>query len=467
MSTTIRDPSDDEEGATQLLIDRPLPRIRRVECKLGRRLGSGGYAEVYEAEIREPETQGAAAQRGALKRLLPGMRQDPVRRRLLAREAHLAAQLEHRNIVQVLDLLDLGDELAILMELVDGLAANHLLHRLAQRSLRLTLGSVTHVMQGLFSALSYLENPPLLGHRPLVHSDISLENVMVTASGEVKLLDFGIAGLDQSVAAPADEEGLTSIHQVAGKRSYSPPEGGAAPTVAGDLYAAGVCFWELIAGCRFPVLPRGVSSREMGSLIAFAAEGLPEGVWTTLKLCLSIDPAFRPATASGGSELLGAVGAPAPFRQDALAHVVRCILDPGSSVSASMEEHPDWLAACEPYDVVASLVERLQVAFCAHRVLAYEPVPPEEINNMGGHEFVLRCERGGGGEALPEYRLHEALDGGYREIDDGTLLFRIRPPGAQSHILAVQPGRGCVYDLMARKILHSLLRPEAPLPEIW
>ncbi len=456
----------DEEGATRLL-DRPEPAPLPVEYRIGRRLGQGGFAEVYEAEVNEADPPPAVAvtpgRRVALKRLLPGMRADPMRRRLLIREAHLAAQLVHPNIVKVLDLVNLGDELAIVMELVEGLSANHLLYRLAQRSQRLTLGSVAHIMQGLLLALSYLENPPIFGRRPLVHSDISLENVMVTVTGEVKLLDFGIAGQDQSGPAD-DEEGLTSIHQVAGKRSYHPPEGAqAAPTVSGDLYAAGICFWELIAGCRFPILPQGVSSREIGSLIAFAAEGLPEGVWTTLKLCLSIDPSIRPGTAARGGELMQSASIVASFSQEALAHLVRHIV--GRPAPGDGSPHREWPSPSEPHDVVSSLVERLHFAFCAHRVQAYEPVAPDEIEEMGGHEFILRAERGGTGEPIPDFLLRETLDSGYRE-EDGTLFFRVRPPGAQSHVFVIQPGDGRVYEALARQILHALMRPDAPPLEV-
>lgn len=452
---------DEEEGATRL-VDRDAAAAalqaatagaRRAEYRVGRRIGSGGFAEIYEAD----PTQGG--ERVALKRLLPSMRADPMRRRHLTREAHIAAQLHHPNIVRVRELVDLGDELAIVMELVEGISANHLLHRLAQRSRRLTLGAVNHIMQGLLAALQHLEQPPTLGRRPLVHADISLENVMVTTEGRIKLIDFGIAGLDASVPDD-DEEGLTSIHHVAGKRSYAPPEGQrGAPSVASDLYAAGVCFWELIAGCRFPVLPLGVGGREMGSLIAFAAEGLPEGVWTTLALCLSLDPSARPGTAAEARALLGAASVAASFDEAALAHLVREVL--GRGEAPLPRELP---AASEPLDVVASLVERIHSAFCARCVRAYEPVDPEEIEDMGGHEFIVRAERGDSAEAVPDYLLREAQDRVALPADDGGLLFRVRPPGAQPHVFAVHPGPGCVYDPLAQKILRNLLCPDAPAP---
>ncbi|MDW8280628.1 MAG: serine/threonine-protein kinase [Myxococcales bacterium] len=450
---------DDEEGTTRLLdrtnmvLSVPVAaNPRPARYRIGRRIGSGGFAEVYEAQAEE-----GRAERVALKRLLPGLRQDPMRRRHLVREAQIAIQLNHPNIAQVRELVDLGDEMAIVMELVDGISANHLLHRLAQRSQRLTLGSVHHIMDGLLAALGYLANPPLLARRPLVHADISLENVMVTTEGQIKLIDFGIAGLDATVPDD-DEEGLTSIHQVAGKRSYAPPEGQwAVPSVSTDLYAAGVCFWELIAGCRFPVLPQGVGSREMGSLIAFAAEGLPEGVWTTLQMCLSLDPAARPETAAQVRSLLRSACEAVSFEQGALGRLVCELLSrpppPGL---------PHAPAASEPHDVIASLVERLHVAFCAHRVRAWEPVPPEEIESLGGHEFILRAERGEPGEPVPDSVLREALDCVFVQGEGGELLVRVRPPGMQAHVFMIQPDPGCVYEEKAQRLLRNLLCPDSP-----
>ena len=65
-------------------------------ARIGRRIGSGGFAEIYEAD---PARDGG--ERVALKRLLPSMRADPMRRRHLMREAHIAVQLRHPNIVRV------------------------------------------------------------------------------------------------------------------------------------------------------------------------------------------------------------------------------------------------------------------------------------------------------------------------------------------------------------------------------
>src|SRR5947209_7865237 len=92
---------DDEEGATRLVsrdaaaaalraIREATSTARRAQYRVGRRIGSGGFAEIYEADPLTPE---GGAERVALKRLLPSMRADPMRRRHLMREAHIAAQL--------------------------------------------------------------------------------------------------------------------------------------------------------------------------------------------------------------------------------------------------------------------------------------------------------------------------------------------------------------------------------------
>ena len=161
---------------------------------------------------------------------------------------------------RVLSLIELGpgqsDEVALAMELCEGMQCNHLLYRLSQHGLCLTVPAVAYIATGLFSALKYLENP-LGKNRPLVHADISLENLMLTRGGEIKLIDFGIAAEDPHAADPGTA--LTSLHQTAGKRPYLPPEGmpRRGPSSQSDLYAAGVCFWELCTGSRFPVLPAG------------------------------------------------------------------------------------------------------------------------------------------------------------------------------------------------------------------
>lgn len=471
-----RAPTSAEDLSATTLVWTPGPGSRAT-CQVGRKIGAGGFAEVFEAELYMPRTQSGIdppPRRVALKRLLPGMRGDPLRQRQLRREGQIASSLNHPNIVKVLSLIELGDEVALAMELVDGVQCNHLLHRLAQRGRRLRIEAIAHITAGLFTALKYLENP-LGSSRPLVHADISLENLMLTSAGEVKLIDFGIAAEDLHAAArdPLPEEALTSLHQAAGKRPYLPPEGMAAggPSSQSDLYAAGVCFWELCTGRRFPVLPRGIGDRELGSLISFAAEGLPEPAWRLLLSCLALDRDARLRMAGEGLELCRRLGERAEVAAS-MGALVRAVMAMGSA-AAGGQLAPEAASSVEPYDFFTSIVQRVQGAFCAEQVIAMSPVgedPSGTLDDMSasasGPAFVVRAAYGSPGtEAVPPPTalLREALDTGFVEAADGSLLFRVRPPGSgeRAHVVCIQPGRSCVYDALAQTVLRNLLAPSS------
>jgi hypothetical protein len=473
----------DDPSVTLLWTPQPGSR---ASCQLGRRIGAGGFAEVFEAELLEPRQP---PRRVALKRLLPSLRGDPLRQRQLRREAQIAASLHHPNIAQVLSLVELGDEVALAMELCEGLQVNHLLHRLAQRGLGLSLVAAAHITAGLFAALRYLEDP-LGGRRPLVHADISLENLILTSRGEVKLIDFGIAAEELGAAAadPLADDALTSLHQAAGKRPYLPPEGMPrhGPSSQSDLYAAGVCFWELCTGCRFPVLPAFVRSREMGSLIAFAAEELPDPAWQLLMSCLAVDPRARMQRAEEGLLLCQALlqedggGRVAP----ALGALVESV-SPAPGAAAPTLPSDESLLVLRQEDFLGSLVLRVHSAFCAYRTAAFTLCPGDDPSGLqepplpaalatGEHaraECFLWAVAGApfAGDEPSRSLLFEALDTGFAQGPDGALLFRVRastgtgagqtvPAGPRSQVLYVCPGPGCVYDPLAQALLRNLLR---------
>ena len=494
--------AEDPSATTLLWSPRAAPR---PGYHLGRCIGAGGFAEVFEAELLRPPLP---PQRVALKRLLPGLRGDPSRKRQLRREAEIAARLSHDNIIKVFELLELGDELAIAMELVDGLQGSRLLQRLARRGRRLRLPAVAYILHGLFAALDYLETRsplldktpgggrPLGSGRPLVHADISLENLMLTVTGGVKLIDFGLAGEDRSLPRPAGEDqSLTALHQVAGKRTYAPPLAGGmppgAPTVHSDLYAAGVCAWELLTCLRFPVLPPGAAARELGSLIAFAAEGLPEAGWRLLQLCLAADPPARRSTAEQGLALLKRLRADAvsPLAMGALAQSLATDAPwpPGQA-----EQLTATLARpAAPSMLDKDLLRRLHGAFCAHRVLllgppgepaeprsalaprpgepaeprsALTPRPGEPSPATASQDFIVHASQGPPGEPPPPAVLRQALQRGHARIPAGGLCYRVQLPIPESprRLVFIDPGPGHTYEPLAEALLHNLLCPPNP-----
>ncbi len=211
--------------------------VRRLgdRYQVGELLGRGGMAEVHEGrDLR-------LGRRVAIKILKPELARDPSFLARFRREAQSAASLNHPNVVAV---YDTGEDVLgagataetvpfIVMELVEGITLKELLASgnklVPERALEIT--------SGILAALDY-------SHRHgIVHRDIKPGNVMLTTSGAVKVMDFGIA------RATADA-GLTgtSTSTVMGTAAYLSPEQAQGLSVdsRSDLYSAGVVLFELL-----------------------------------------------------------------------------------------------------------------------------------------------------------------------------------------------------------------------------
>ena len=169
----------------------------------------------------------------AVKILHPSLGED---KRFLARfrrEAEAAAALNHPHIVSVYDVGNDGDLSYIIMEFVDGLDLKELILRTGP----LPLPRITDIGAQVASALQYAHD------RGMVHRDIKPHNIMVAASGLVKVADFGIASLLSEVAQP--DEALQP-----GTVQYSAPEQirNAAVTPRTDIYSLGVVLYEAMTG---------------------------------------------------------------------------------------------------------------------------------------------------------------------------------------------------------------------------
>jgi len=157
-------------------------------------------------------------------------------RERLRREAAAAATLNHPSIVQIYDILEEPEGDAIVMEYVEGLtlaqlwASGPLPARDVARLAR-------QVAEGLAAAHAV----------GLIHRDLKTQNVMVTASGQAKILDFGLA---KRLVAPAGEDSLTAEGTVLGTlRSMSPEQAeGRVLDARSDLFSLGVLIYELCTG---------------------------------------------------------------------------------------------------------------------------------------------------------------------------------------------------------------------------
>ena len=205
--------------------------------ELGDTLGRGGMAEVFEGQDLRLN------RRVAVKVLRPDLARDPSFQSRFRREAQSAASLNDPNIVAVYDtgedVLDGGGEHVmvpyIVMEYVDG----HTLRELMSSGRRLLPERSLEIMAGVLSALDYSHA------HGIIHRDIKPGNVMLTRSGDVKVMDFGIA------RAVADAHAtMTQGNAVMGTAQYLSPEQARGEVVdaRSDLYSAGCLFYELLTG---------------------------------------------------------------------------------------------------------------------------------------------------------------------------------------------------------------------------
>ena len=207
-------------------------------------LGRGGMAVVHAAIATG---MGGFTKLVVLKRARAADLADrPEAVRTSLNEARISARMNHPNVVQVYEVYEEQGLPVIVMEYLDGQPLSLLLSRHFKdpTSLpELPLNVLCRALEGLQYAhsLADFDGRPL----NLIHRDVSPQNIMVTYDGQVKLLDFGIAKLDQA-------SGDTKTGMIKGKVAYMPPEQIEGSELDGrtDLFAIGVMIWEVAARMR-------------------------------------------------------------------------------------------------------------------------------------------------------------------------------------------------------------------------
>jgi serine/threonine-protein kinase len=204
---------------------------------LERKLSQGGMAEVFLARSSTHERQVVVKSLFQPNARLAAM---------MAEEARIQAQLSHPNVVQVLDLVEAEGRPYIVMEYLDGKNLRELLHRSAERGVRIPFGVTCHIIKEVLSALSYAHSRTNDDGAPLglVHRDVSPANIFLTWSGKVKLIDFGVAK-----ATCGADRGLTRAGEIKGKISYMSPEQIQRLPLdeRSDLFSVGIVLWEMLA----------------------------------------------------------------------------------------------------------------------------------------------------------------------------------------------------------------------------
>ena len=259
----------DTPGASDLSL-AGLPR-QLGKYTLVRKLATGGMAELFLAIQR---SLGGFEKLIVIKRILPAMNQDSGFVDMLLHEARVAATLTHPNVVQVFDVGMADGAYFIAMEHVHGEDLRSIVRQMKRRNAtEFPMEHALSIVLGLCAGLSYAHEKRDLNGAPLdiVHRDISPQNVLVTFSGDVKIVDFGIATSTGKVGED------TASGRLKGKVPYMSPEQARGETVdwRSDLFAAGVILFELTTGRR---LFKAASEYETFKLICERELPLPSRV---------------------------------------------------------------------------------------------------------------------------------------------------------------------------------------------
>ena len=286
------------------------PVIQLGRYALHAEIAAGGMATVYLGRLHGAVGFGRTV---AIKRLHPHLAKDPEFVAMFLDEAHLAARVQHPNVVPTLDVVTSDRELFLVLEYVRGESFSALIRAARAAGQTLPIPVVVAVVVGLLNGLHAAHEATDEQGKPLgiVHRDVSPQNVLVGADGVARVLDFG-------VAKAATRLQTTREGQLKGKVSYMAPEQLAGEvTRRTDIYAAGVVLWEALTGKRLmkgdteaqllnavlsmEILPPSTHNREVSgaldAVVMMAVAKKPEERFATaLDMAIALEGAVRPAS---------------------------------------------------------------------------------------------------------------------------------------------------------------------------
>jgi len=318
------------------------------------KLGEGGMGKVYRAVDSMIERE------VAIKALKPEIAAQPGTLERFRTEAITLARLNHPAVAQLYSFFKDGDEYFMAMEFVPGESLESIIQREGALPWPRSLNHAIRMLEGIQHAHS-------LG---VLHRDIKPANVMLTPTGQIKLMDFGIAQV--LGAAKMTREG-----RMVGTLEYLAPERiqGKPADVRSDIYSLGVLLYEMLSG-RLPfqadseyellmahVQQRPPSPRALGL-------NLPPQVESALMLALEKDPAQRYQDAASFAETLRSLLPPG--RATVLAEPV-----PAPPPASPLDAKKLWMGAALALSVVATIT----VALVIYRQLRPEPqpAPPQPV----------------------------------------------------------------------------------------
>ncbi len=252
------------------------------------KIGVGGQGTVYKA------TDSKLGRTVVVKVLPPELTARETNLHRFEREARLASSLDHPNICTIFDLDEAEGVHFIAMQYVEGKNVRQLVN-----------GHPLELKSALLIAIQVADALAAAHSRDIIHRDIKSGNIMVTPSGQVKILDFGLAKLlddsEDSSKANIHRTDLTEIGVPYGTATYAAPEQARGDRVdkRADIFSTGVLLYEMLAG-TWPF--RGKTSIDVRHAVLYDApvpvadlrkEPIPPRLQQILDRCLAKEPRDR------------------------------------------------------------------------------------------------------------------------------------------------------------------------------
>ncbi|HOL19691.1 MAG TPA: PhoPQ-activated protein PqaA family protein [Candidatus Hydrogenedens sp.] len=258
--------------------------------RIDERIAEGGFGVVYRGF--DPRLKREVA----IKVLHPQHSSEPSRVSRFLREAQSAARLNYPGIVQIYDIVEENQRLALVMEYVNGKNLDRYLREHPNLSLVERIGIGVQIAEALY-----------LAHQAgIVHRDVKPANILVDENGIVKLTDFNLARLRDTSLTP-----LTGEHNVLGTPAYMSPEQclGKEATPQSDLYSLGVVLYFIFTGSlpfeadNYLALMRQHTDTPP-TPVRLINPDLPVALEKLISQCLTKNPEGRPATGKEVAERL-------------------------------------------------------------------------------------------------------------------------------------------------------------------
>ena len=247
---------------------------RIAHYKIVDRIGRGAMGVVYSA--RDERTLRPVA----IKVMMADLEGDKETRIRFEREAKVAGELLHRNVINVYEMGEEDGRLFMVMELLEGEALNDYLKRVGKLPLERALDMMMQVCEGLAVAHAH----------GIVHRDIKPGNLFVLKDGGVKILDFGVARLANS--------SMTASGFIVGTPDFMSPEQARGKPIdqRSDVFSAGAVFYYMLSGRKpfaapdLPAVLHKVSSEDPQML---SPDEAPPGLWRIILKALAKSTADR------------------------------------------------------------------------------------------------------------------------------------------------------------------------------